>query len=288
MAAFSDLNILHMENVSTKEKLLMAIKLGYEVVAINNYVENVLVKDDKGKSKKEPSKVKGASLKQLSRFTTVLSDPGQWRRMQEDDIQAYDLLAVQPTTEKLFHMACTAIEIDIITFNIGDKLTYYLKPAPVSKAIERGVHFEIVYSEGFHSSSRRTFIANALRIMHVTHGKNVIISSGAREAMDVRGPYDVANLGLLIGLQEPQSKDAISTNSRACVLHANTRHSVKSVISVRSSSELKAEDQWTVEACRKEASEESGDDSSESAAEEADSSFDAARPESKRRRMDGV
>lgn len=43
-------------------------------------------------------------------------------------------------------------------------------------------------------SQRRTALANALNLVRLTGGRNLIFSSAARKAMDLRGPYDVANL----------------------------------------------------------------------------------------------
>jgi ribonuclease P/MRP protein subunit RPP1 len=49
-----------------------------------------------------------------------------------------------------------------------------------------------------------------------TKGKNLIISSGANTATQLRGPYDVINLcSYLLGLPINRAKAAISTNPRS-------------------------------------------------------------------------
>ncbi|KAI0223767.1 Ribonuclease P protein subunit p30 [Lamellibrachia satsuma] len=72
--------------------------------------------------------VKGKQLQQFSRVTTVFSEMGQTRDLQQDEaIQAYDILAVQPTTEKLFHTACTELEVDIISVDMTQRLPFFFR-----------------------------------------------------------------------------------------------------------------------------------------------------------------
>lgn len=44
------------------------------------------------------------------------------------------------------------------------------------------------------SASRRQLISNAQSLVRVTRGKNIIITSEAQRAMELRGPYDIVNL----------------------------------------------------------------------------------------------
>ncbi|RKO84025.1 RNase P subunit p30, partial [Blyttiomyces helicus] len=113
-------------------------------------------------------------------------------------LSTYDLLAVQPTTEKLFQAACKTYEVDIISLDMGSRLPFYLKQPMVNLAISRGLYFEICYGPAIRDqSTRRHLISNAAALIRVTKGKNVIISSEALKAMEVRGPYDVINLYVL-------------------------------------------------------------------------------------------
>ncbi|XP_068669515.1 protein GAMETOPHYTE DEFECTIVE 1-like isoform X2 [Aristolochia californica] len=51
-----------------------------------------------------------------------------------------------------------------------------------------------------------------------TQGKNIIISSAAATANELRGPNDVANLSVLLGLSMEKAKAAISKNCRLAAL----------------------------------------------------------------------
>lgn len=65
-------------------------------------------------------------------------------------------------------------------------------------------------------SGRRFAFANAAALTRGTRGKGVILSSGARQAFELRGPYDVANLGTLFGLTQINAK-ASHLQSTWCV-----------------------------------------------------------------------
>ena len=58
-------------------------------------------------------------------------------------------------------------------------------------------------------SGRRSAFANAAALTRGTRGKGIILSSGARQAFELRGPYDVANLGMLFGLTETNAKASL-------------------------------------------------------------------------------
>jgi ribonuclease P/MRP protein subunit RPP1 len=46
----------------------------------------------------------------------------------------------------------------------------------------------------------------------MTRGHGVVLSSGARQAMELRGPNDVINMGTLFGLSVEFAKAAVSKN----------------------------------------------------------------------------
>ncbi|XP_071949035.1 ribonuclease P protein subunit p30-like [Antedon mediterranea] len=257
MAKFHDLNIPFTTDKKQLQKLIgSAANVGYEVVAVNH-----VVRDKKG-LKNAPGpvelqnidianlKVKGRSLQQLSRVTLILKDNTTFARMSTDNaIQSYDLLAVQPTTDKLFLLACTQLEVDIISLDFTQRLPFFMKYHPVRAAQDRGVHFEIIYTPAINNTTaRRNIIGNAHALVAVNNGKNVIISSQAERVMEIRSPYDVANLGLLFGLSESQCKNALSRNCRALLMHAISRKSVRSTLSVRRIEELAPKECWKVEA----------------------------------------
>jgi ribonuclease P/MRP protein subunit RPP1 len=62
-------------------------------------------------------------------------------------VNTYHLIAVKPSTEKLFQMACQQLEIDIIQLDMSVKLPFPLKNTNINMAIQRGIVFEIGYGQ---------------------------------------------------------------------------------------------------------------------------------------------
>ncbi len=56
---------------------------------------------------------------------------------------SYDLLAVQPLSERVFAQACTSLDVDIISLDVTKRLAFRLKPASIKSAVDRGIHFEV-------------------------------------------------------------------------------------------------------------------------------------------------
>jgi ribonuclease P/MRP protein subunit RPP1 len=87
------------------------------------------------------------------------------------------------------------MSVDIITFDFSQRIDYKFKRTSVQPAITRGIFFEINYSQGIRDATgRRYLISNAMELIKKTKGKNIIMSSDALKALDVRSPYDMANL----------------------------------------------------------------------------------------------
>ncbi|ELT98263.1 hypothetical protein CAPTEDRAFT_220335 [Capitella teleta] len=247
MAAFCDLNVLREENPQhLKTKLSMLTKLGYENFAVNYVVEDIQGKAKGSKKSKEKvlikchqnhfqqSSSKCQNVRQFSRFTAVLNDSLQGRRLHQDpEIQKYDLVAVQPTGKQFFDLACKELSVDIISLDLTQSLDFHFTRQPINVAIEKGIHFEICYSPlVMDSASRKKVLANSLALIRVCKGKNIIISSGCQKALELRGPYDVANIALLTGLTEAQTKQCLSRNCHQVLMHAAARKSEKGLLSV--------------------------------------------------------
>ncbi|XP_075697332.1 ribonuclease P protein subunit p30 isoform X2 [Rhinoderma darwinii] len=235
MAVFVDLNIT---NCTEKRKLQsiieMAAHLGYSAVAINHVAEFEKKKAEIVKPISttdlfpSPPTVQGKStpIRILTRLTIIATDPSHCNVLRSTSpvTRLYDIVAIYPKTEKLFHAACTNIDVDMICINVTEKYPFFFRRPPINAAIERGIFFELIYTPAIKDSTlRRYTISNALSLMQICKGKNIILSSGAEKPLELRGPYDVATLGLLFGLSERSAKAALSTNCRAALLHGETR-----------------------------------------------------------------
>ena len=84
--------------------------------------------------------------------------------------------------------------------------------------------FEVCYAPALREpAARRQLFANALAVVRATGGLGVVLSSGALRAFELRGPYDVANLGTLFGLPLAAAKEAVSARMAAVLHHAHAR-----------------------------------------------------------------
>ncbi|PWZ03647.1 PHP domain-like protein [Testicularia cyperi] len=213
--------------------------------------------------KKNAPRSSHTNVTQLSRLTVVLDEQSMAKSgngivtNNATALQSYDLLAVRPTTEAAFQHACLTLSdlkpfsIDIISLDFcsQSRLPFLLKRTTVNAAIENGVQFEICYgpavgckSDGLNgdpssSSSndplraRRNLISGVRDLLRITNGKGVFFSSGALEALALRGPHDVINLAAVFGLNPAAARDAISHNCRALLVRAQTRKTYRGVVS---------------------------------------------------------
>nr|XP_033797397.1 ribonuclease P protein subunit p30 isoform X5 [Geotrypetes seraphini] len=222
MSVFSDLNVSCLSDVKRLQsiletaahrkcsvrlstRLLGKLLVGYSTIAINHIADFQEKKKEIDKpvcpSELFPSLpiVQGKSkpIKVVTRLTLIVSDPSHCNvlRSTSPRTKLYDIVAVFPKTEKLFHAACTSLDVDLICINVTEKQPFYFRRPPINVAIERGVFFELVYTPAIKDSTMRRYtISNALSLMQICKGKNVIISSSAERPLELRGPYDVAAL----------------------------------------------------------------------------------------------
>lgn len=178
-------------------------------------------------------------LTQLSRLTVVLDQESMAKSgsgfvaSNSNALLQYDLLAVTPTTEASFQHACITLSelkpfsIDIISLDLAaaPRLPFHLRRSTVGAALANGVVFEISYSaavDAHDDNARRNLISGTREVLRVTNGKGVIFSSGAKESLGLRSPYDVMNLAAVLGMTPSAAKDALSTRCQSLVIRAGT------------------------------------------------------------------
>ncbi|XP_029788075.1 ribonuclease P protein subunit p30 isoform X2 [Suricata suricatta] len=289
MAVFADLDLRAGSDLKALRGLVEnAAHLGYSVVAINHVVE---FKEKKQEIEKPVAVselfttlpiVQGKSrpIKVLTRLTIIVSDPSHCNVLVACTHLDVDLVCITVTEKLPFYFKRppinVVIEVHLPGIDLDDtvgcvpavllcSLRRPLQPGdfaivhastlqmlPTATAIDRGVGFELVYSPAIKDSTMRRYtISNALNLMQVCKGKNVIISSAAERPLEIRGPYDVANLGLLFGLTESDARAAVSTNCRAALLHGETRKTAFGIISTVKKPRPSEADDDSLPACKK-------------------------------------
>ncbi|XP_055640390.1 ribonuclease P protein subunit p30 [Toxorhynchites rutilus septentrionalis] len=229
---FSDLCVPYTE--SSKDllgTLTELIELGYKNVAIEQVYDHINYSGDK-KNDPIPAAVdlsvlnkqfKGR-LRLLNRLTIIYADASVTLSTNRSaNLRKFNVVAVIPTTEDAFQHACQTMHCDIISYN-SDTVRNKMSRKYYFLAVSRNIMFELKYAPAIVSSIDRKDTINRAHRYH-SYGKsnNVVITSEARNRFQVRGPYDIANLGLIFGLSEEQSKSAILALPRKILIAAEAR-----------------------------------------------------------------
>ncbi|XP_014481903.1 PREDICTED: ribonuclease P protein subunit p30 [Dinoponera quadriceps] len=265
-------NISNNDPVHLKNVLLRLHQMGYRTVALNQILhENVF--DDKKKKKNDESKESSSmvpnpidvsklnkefegKLHILNRITFICSNSTKTHAVAYSaNLKKYDLYAIAPTNDDMLQFACTQINADLITIRpsvSGVKM----KRKHYQQAVERGLSFEIQYADLLKPETRKMAIYYAHWFYTYGRSMSVIVSSGAYDASYIRNPYDIINLGSLLGLSEEKSKAAILKQSQLLILRAERRRCGKAVFTVEfteelteESSEESSEEDMLVEEC---------------------------------------
>ncbi|KAK9840602.1 hypothetical protein WJX81_003932 [Elliptochloris bilobata] len=238
---FYDLNLSGDESDAflQRERLAMAVRLGYDCLATNHQAADRLAESDRcthtpfdatslvaagGSGVREALRSQQGLIRthapprqvqQLSRLTLAVDEAAVAAAALAPGAPlpaGYDIVAVQPMSERVLQQACTALDVDVITFDLARRLPYRLRPAALAAAVKRGVALELCYAPALRDeASRRTLFSNAAALVRATRGHGIILSSGARAAFELRGPYDAVNLATLLGLRADQAQVAVSS-----------------------------------------------------------------------------
>lgn len=244
---FYDLNVPFNANASQLQATLdFAAELGYNTLALSHTLSGKLPTTIPATPipLPPPDVVVPRGMSLISRATFTISDASQNHRV--SGLQSsYDLLALRPTTEKALSLCCHSLDCDIISLDFSVRLPFILKFKALSAALQRGIRFEICYSAGITgggTDARRNLISGATALIRASRGRGIIITSEAKDAIGLRGPWDVVNLCAVWGLGQEKGKEGVCEEARKVVSMANARRStfrgVVGIISGESSEAL--------------------------------------------------
>lgn len=227
--------------------------LGYTHIAINfTLSENVRFPNNQQdinpiqiKMIKDHFKDNFPKLKLFTRLTLVINDPSQCQGLSKVQ-NSFDLIAVQPTSEKGLQLATTNLDIDLISFNMASKLPFFLKHKTIGSALEKGIKFEICYSPmisgpaGYSIQTandnmslsktallvRKYFFSNVLQLIRATRSKGLVVSSGATQPLQMRNLSDILSLLKTVGLDNSRAKSCVTDNPEKVLV--NGRLKIKS------------------------------------------------------------
>ncbi|KAG4070823.1 hypothetical protein HA402_011049 [Bradysia odoriphaga] len=240
---FYDLCVPYTKDHDELYRILQELyEYGYRTVAIDQPFDHI--KEAKKSSDIFPAPVPldefkeqfKNKLKILNRITITYSDSVINHAMNNSqNLKKYNIIAGIPKTDQAMQHCCSTFLGDIVGMNLDDGArSVIVNHKYYQLAVRRGMCFEVRYSPMIIDSNQRKEI---LTIGHTyasqRKSKNIIICSGATNKFHVRSPYDIANLGLIFGLSEEQSKAAISHICRSLLLRAEARRYGKTVMTVK-------------------------------------------------------
>lgn len=132
-------------------------------------------------------------IKIFSRITIKIDDPSQCQNISKFQ-QIFDIVSIEPINEKSFQSAISNLEIDLISFNLQERLPCYMKHKTLCSAIEKGIFFEFKYTDFLNNKNRAQVISNIKQIVRASRNRGMIISSGCNS----NKPYQLRNFNNVI------------------------------------------------------------------------------------------
>jgi ribonuclease P/MRP protein subunit RPP1 len=213
-------------------------ELGYDTLGLNHTISSSLPSQITNPIPLIPPFEIPKKTVLLRRCTLCIADPTQNHRLPAL-AAVYDILALRPTTEKAFLAACLNLDShSLISLDLTQRFSFHFRPKPFMTAINRGIRFEICYSQsmdtsGDGSSARRNFIGNVVAIVRATKGRGLVVSSGAMSVLGLRAPADILNLLGVWGLERERGVESLGVNPRGVVVNEGLRRtSFRGVVDV--------------------------------------------------------
>ncbi|KDQ51850.1 hypothetical protein JAAARDRAFT_139587 [Jaapia argillacea MUCL 33604] len=239
---------------SIESRIDLLVHLGYSVFALNQTVQRK-VEPKTHINTLDPllsllKKRSGAVF--LKRLTIILDEESEkgfgLTSSNASLFNAYDLIALTPTTSSTFSSAClthsvpSPLTAHIISIPLTlPRLPFYLKHTLVRTAIKNGAVFEINYVGAMGGDdggggevgvgAKKNWWAAAREIVRVTKGKGIIVSGGVGNETDLRSPKDIGNLITLLDLPQGAARHTSTSTPKSLVLRAQTRKTYRAVLS---------------------------------------------------------
>lgn len=214
-----------------RETLSTLHTLGYTHVALN-FTVNHSDKFPNNAKDLNPMKIserfgdlmEATGLKIYSRITLIIDDPSKGQSLSKIS-QQFDIVAAQPVSERGVTLATTNLDIDLLTFNYGQRLPTFLKHKSICSCVKRGVKIEIVYSYALRDlQSRRQFVSNVRSVIRSSRSRGLVVSSGAQSPLECRNTLGVTSLLKVLGLPSDKCSKAMGQLASLVLLNGRLRN----------------------------------------------------------------
>lgn len=218
-----------------KKVLDLSIQLGYTHVALNFCPETTTSNSNKKRLPNDLNLINPINidrdfsefkdkLKIFTRITVKIDDPSQCQNIAKFQT-IFDIVAVEPKTEKSFQSAISNLDIDIISFDLQDRLPCYMKHKPLGAAIDKGIYFEIKYTDLLTNSNRAQVISNIKQIIRASRNRGMILSSGVRlnKMFQLRNLVNVTPILKMLGVDSNRCSKMFKDWSLKVLLNGRLR-----------------------------------------------------------------
>lgn len=143
-------------------------------------------------------------------------------------LASYDVVAAQPSDAAGLGAILSAgggASIDIVSLDLSSgRLPFPLAQRDVAAVLGAGMVFELRYAPAVRDAAlRRAFFTHAATLLRVTRGAGLLLTSGARNALELRSPRAVAAIASLAGFSLQQAHAALTAAPAAALAHAARR-----------------------------------------------------------------
>lgn len=168
--------------------------------------------------------MKSTGLKIYSRITLIIDDPAKGQSLSKIS-QQFDIVAALPISERGITLATTNLDIDLLTFNYGQRLPVFLKHKSMCSCVKRGVKIEIAYSYALRDAqSRRQFVSNVRSVVRSSRSRGIVVSSGAQSPVECRNLLGVSSLVRMLGLPSDKCSKAMGQLASLVLLNGRLRN----------------------------------------------------------------
>jgi len=153
-----------------------------------------------------------------SRLNVIVHDNQSLHYLKRAEVQQhFDLISLQPATRDilLYLLNSTTIQHELLVLDPSDPELLPFPSRLMRAAAERGIAFELIYSNALRDPfERRNLLAfgRSLAATIFKRGQSIVFSSNATNPLQIRSPYDMMEIGQLFGFNEEISRKMITDN----------------------------------------------------------------------------
>jgi RNase P/RNase MRP subunit p30 len=153
-----------------------------------------------------------------SRLNVIVHDNQSLHYLKRAEVQQhFDLISLQPATRDilLYLLGSTTVQHELLVLDPSDSELLPFPSKLMRAAAERGITFELIYSNALRDPfERRNLLAfgRSLATNIFKRGQAMIFSSNAVNPLQIRSPYDMMEIGQLFGFNEEISRKMINEN----------------------------------------------------------------------------